>query len=470
MARPYLKSASVRLAAVYGLLFAISAIALVFFLWWSITGLLEQQVQAAINLDTQNLSEAWFSGGVPQLKMTIDQRLEENLDDDAIYQLAFAPPGTAPRWIAGNVNALLPGLVPGPFYQAEVTRAGQRALCEFRVTNLPGGFRLLVGRDVRGSAQLRQLLRSTLLSSAVLVLALALAGGFVMRNLFRRMAADVSATAAAIARGELDQRVRRSGRGDEFDSMAEAINTMLDRIGRLMDGVREISNSIAHDLRTPIARARARLEDAAGHARGEDELRAAVERAVADLDGVAAVFQALMRIAEIEAGARRAAFADIDLGPLLADLADLYGALAEERSLHLRLDVPDTLPAFGDRELVQQGVANLLDNAIKFSPAGGEVRLAARRTPSHIRIEVADQGPGMPEADRLRAAERFFRGEQARSTPGSGLGLALVQAVAVLHDGALTLENAHPGLRATLALRAAPPALAPAPPHAEMAR
>ncbi len=464
---PILRSASLRLAAVYGLLFALSAFALVFFLWWSTTDLLSRQVQAAINLDAQNLSEVWSSGGVPQLRLTIDQRLEENVDDDAIYQLTFNQLGMPPRWIAGNVtDALPPGTAPEVFYQAQVSRAGQKSLCEFRIFDLPGGFRLLVGRDVRGTAQLRELLRSTLVSSAVLVALLGLVGGLVLRNLFRRMVADVSATAAAIARGELGERVRRSGRGDEFDRMAEAINTMLDRIGRLMDGVREISNSIAHDLRTPVARARARLEDAAVHAHGEAELRAAVDRAVADLDGITAVFQALMRIAEIEAGARRAAFADVDLGPLLADLADLYGALAEERGLQLRLNVPDTLPVFGDRELVQQAVANLLDNAIKFSPSGGEVRLTARRAGATAQIEITDRGPGIPEADRGRATERFFRGEQARSTPGSGLGLALVQAVAQLHDGTLVLQNAQPGLRAILGLRASPPA-APSPSRME---
>jgi signal transduction histidine kinase len=291
----------------------------------------------------------------------------------------------------------------------------------------------------------------------MLVAVLAFAGGLVMRSLFQRMVADVSSTAAAIARGDLARRVRRSGRGDEFDAMAEAINNMLERIAKLMDGVRQVSNSIAHDLRTPIARARARLEDAAAHAQGEEELRAAVERAVADLDAVTAVFQALMRIAEIEAGARRSAFGEIDLGPLLADLAELYSAVAEERDLTLKLSVPDTLPTQGDRDLVQQAVANLLDNAIKFSPAGGEVTLSAGPTEKGVRITVTDHGPGIPPAELARATERFFRGEVARSTPGSGLGLALVQAVATLHYGALVLEDAAPGLRAMLTLQAPVP-------------
>jgi signal transduction histidine kinase len=449
-----IRSASLKLAAVYGLLFAASAFALVFFLWWTTTGLLDAQVEAAIRADGQGLEERWDEGGLPAMVLTIQERLTENVDDDAIYSLNDA----LLRRLSGNLGSWPANVTQsGVFYELPVTRAGIKSLAEVYSYNLPGGMRLLVGRDVKGRAQFKHLLPGTLLYSAMLVAVLALVGGLVMRGLFQRMVADVSSTAAAIARGDLARRVRRSGRGDEFDAMAEAINNMLERIAKLMDGVRQVSNSIAHDLRTPIARARARLEDAAAHAQGEEELRAAVERAVADLDAVTAVFQALMRIAEIEAGARRSAFGEIDLGPLLADLAELYSAVAEERDLTLTLSVPDTLPTQGDRDLVQQAVANLLDNAIKFSPAGSEVALSAGPTEKGVRITVADHGPGIPPAELARATERFFRGEVARSTPGSGLGLALVQAVATLHYGALVLEDAAPGLRATMTLQAPVP-------------
>ncbi len=219
-----------------------------------------------------------------------------------------------------------------------------------------------------------------------------------------------------------------------------------------MEGVREVSNAIAHDLRTPITRARARLEDAALHAQTVAELRAAIERATTDLDGIVAVFQALLRIAEIEAGSRRSAFAPLDLAPLLADVAELYGAVAEEKGISLEVDGQTQVSAYGDRELIQQALANLVDNAVKFSPAGGTVRISGAATPRGIEITVADQGPGIPEGDRERAAERFFRGESARNTPGAGLGLALVQAVAQLHGGSLRLTDAAPGLRAILIL------------------
>jgi signal transduction histidine kinase len=211
-----------------------------------------------------------------------------------------------------------------------------------------------------------------------------------------------------------------------------------------------VSNAIAHDLRTPITRARTRLEDAATHASTEPELRAAIERAQTDLDGIVSVFQALLRIAEIEAGARRSAFAPVALTPLLLDLAELYDAAAEARGQVLDQIIPADLQVFGDRDMIQQAVANLLDNALKFAPCDSRIRLEAEPLSHGVQIVVADAGPGIPEAERPNATERFFRGEQSRSTPGSGLGLSLVQAVAVLHGGLLRLEDARPGLRAVL--------------------
>ena len=333
-------------------------------------------------------------------------------------------------------------------------RAGILSLALVWRYDLPGGYHLLIGRDVQVRAQLRRLLTDALLWALVIVAAMATAGALIVRSLLRRTLANVSTTATAIAAGDFAQRVKLSGRGDEFDQLAEVINDMLDRIGRLMDGVRQVSNAIAHDLRTPITRARVRLEEASLRADSPEALRAAIDRATADLDGIVAVFQALLRISEIEAGSRRSAFAALDLAPLLADLAELYELVAEEKGVTLSAEVPERLPAYGDRELIQQAVANLLDNAVKFSPPGGTVRLRATPMLSGVEVAVIDQGPGIPAEDLKRATERFFRGESARSTPGAGLGLALVQAVAQLHGGVLRLEDAHPGLAATLLLPA----------------
>ena len=445
----FLRSAGVRFAAVYALLLAFSAAGLAFFFWYETAGLLDRQIEAAILTDAQSLTERWLQGGLPALVMAVDDRLSQDVDDDAIYLLADA----RQQKIIGNLERWpLDVTAPDGWYQLRGDRSGVRSLARGQRFDLPGGFRLLVGRDARVRSQLRSVLSDAMLWALLVALAMATAGAMLVRSLFRRTMANISVTATAIAAGDLSQRVRLSGRGDEFDQLAETINDMLERIGRLMDGVRQVSNAIAHDLRTPITRARTRLEDAALHAGTEAELRAAIERATADLDGIVAVFQALLRIAEIEAGSRRSAFTAIDLGPVIADLAELYAALADERAIRLEVHAPAHLPSYGDRELIQQGVANLLDNAVKFSPAGGKVVVGATAAGTGIEIAVADEGPGIPAADRARAVERFYRGEAARSTPGAGLGLALVQAVAQLHGGSLALDDAAPGLRAVLRL------------------
>ncbi len=452
----WLRSAGLRFALVYALLLAVSACALCVFLWWSTAGLLDRQTEAAIRADAQGLSERWMEGGLPALLLTIDDRLAQNVDDDAIY-LVVDP---TMRRMAGNLPVWPPRVrVQNVPYPLPVSRAGMRSQARVERFDLPGDFHLLVGRDTRVRAQLGDLLTDALLWSLLVVGVLASAGAVVVRSLFRRTLANVSDTAAAIAAGDFTRRVRVLGRGDEFDQLAETINDMLDRIARLMDGVRAVSNAIAHDLRTPITRARTRLEDAALHAETVPELRSAIDRATDDLDGIVAVFQALLRIAEIEAGARRSEFSGFDLAPLLENLADLFTAAAEERGLSLVMTLPApargmaaALTVPGDQYMVQQALANLLDNAIKFSPPGGVVTLAAELRSARIELSVCDRGPGIPLADRARAPERFFRGEAARHTPGAGLGLALVQAVAQLHGGTLELRDAHPGLCAVLSL------------------
>jgi len=449
------RSAGVRLAVAYGGLFALSALTLVSFLWWATIGLLNAQVDAAIRADAQGLSERWRDGGAAALLSTVRARVAGNASYEAIYFL-LDPQG---RSMGGNLGAWPEGVDRvGEVFELPLKHKGQHSLARLHRFALPDGYSLLVGRDLQARAALREVLTDTLAWALLLIALLGAAGALAIQRLFRRMLGHVSETAAAISAGDLSPRIRLSGRGDEFDRLAETFNDMLDRIGRLMDGVRQVSNSIAHDLRTPIARARARLEDAASHAGSTAELRTAVDRAVMDLDGVTAVFQALLRIAEIEAGARRSAFTALDIGPLLTDLVEVYGAVAEERGLRLVVEASRPLPVWGDRELIQQAVANLLDNAIKFSPAGGTVTLRARLTPGAwpetLQVMVLDQGPGIPASDQARATERFFRGEAARHTPGFGLGLTLVRAVAGLHGGCARLSDAGPGLQAILTLPA----------------
>ena len=445
------RSAGVRLALGFSGLFSLSALVLVLVLWSTTVRLLNGQVDVAIEADALGLSERWQDGGPQALLTTIQERLADNVDDDAIYMVAD-PQG---RRVVGNLASWPEDVSDtGPYYEKTVIRNGKQSLARLHRFTLPGNYSLLVGRNVQPRAALRDLLAHTLAWAVLLIVGLTVLGGVAVQRLFRRMLFHVSETAAAISAGDLSRRVRLSGRGDEFDRLAETINDMLDRISRLMDGVREASNAIAHDLRTPITRARSRLEDAAEHATAPAELQGAVQRAITDLDGITAVFQALLRISEIEAGARRSAFTQVDVAPLLQDLVELYGAVAEEQDLTLVLHLGGTLQTWGDRELIQQAMANLIDNALKFSPPGGTVHVDAEASGGALRLRVRDEGQGIPPADLARATERFYRGETARHTPGFGLGLTLVRAVAQLHGGTLVLADAGPGLAATLLLPA----------------
>jgi signal transduction histidine kinase len=429
-------------------MFACAAIALVAVLWWATAGALVRQTDAAIRADAIALAERWREAGTPGLAEAIEERLAVDVGNDSIYLLVNAEG----RRIAGNLDRWPPGVTASDsWFRTRVLHDGISAEARLHVVELPG-LRLLIGRDETERQQLQRLLAEGVVWASSAVVIFALAGAWVIRYALQKRMRPAFATVGAIADGDLSSRVALSGRGDEFDRLAGTINTMLDRIGTLMEGVRGVSDAIAHDLRTPIARARAKLEDALATMPEEEAgtpgcatLKAAVEQGISDLDNITRIFQALLRIAEAEAGSRRAAFARFDLPQVLADAAEIYEATAEARGLTLETALPEKLEMVGDRDLLLQAVANLLDNALKFTPAGGTVRLRARALPRAVEISVTDDGPGLAPEDRAKAGERFFRADKARATPGSGLGLSLVQAVAHLHGGTLTLEDAVPG-------------------------
>lgn len=444
-----LRSVGFRITALSGLLLLGTALAMAGFLYVTTAGYLDRQTDAAIRVDLAGLSERFQDTGIEGLAQGIRQRLAEDVADEAVYALV----DRLGRMLAGNLDRWPPSLaVDADWAEQPVTRSGRATVGRFHYETLPAEYRLLVGRDVAEKIRLRALITDTLVWAAGFALLLAVVGAWVVRRVLLGRMQPVSETAEAIAAGDLTRRVAVSAREDEFDAMAATLNGMLDRLTRAIDGVRDVSNAIAHDLRTPIARLRARLEDAALSARTEAELRGAIERGIAEIDGIIAIFHAILRIAEIEAGARRAAFAALDLAVLLDDAADIYGAAAEEKGLGFSTTVPASLPVVGDRDMLFQAVANLLDNAVKFS-SHGVVRLAAAIAGSSVEISVSDDGPGIAPADRAQVTEKFWRGEQSRHLPGSGLGLTLVAAVAGLHGGALRLaENPGGGLRAVLSL------------------
>jgi signal transduction histidine kinase len=450
-----LSSASFRIALLFAALFLLAGLAFTGVLWWGTAGTLERQIDAAIRADAFALAERWRDNGDDAVADAIGERLALDAEDQTAYLLA-APDG---RRLAGNLEGLPQDFHPDvQWYAMTLLRDGIPGEARLYVLRLPDGSRLAVGRDVGEKLRLRALLTEGLAWSAGVAILFAFAGAWLLRRSLEERLAPATATAALIAGGDMSPRVPLAGRDDEFEALGRSMNTMLDRIAHLMEGVRGVSDAIAHDLRTPIARARSRLEEALESSDDPAELKAALERGIADLDNVTRVFQAVLRIAEVEAGARRAAFAPLDLAPLLADAVEFYGATAEDRGQTLRTEWPQALPLTGDRDLLLQVVANLLDNAVKFTTPGGTITLSAEQQEDTVLLRVADEGPGLSEQDRGRIGERFFRADSARATPGSGLGISLVRAVVQLHGGSLWFEDGpgttpgYPGLTVCIGL------------------
>ena len=366
--------------------------------------------------------------------------------------------------LAGNVGSLEPGVLDRPgwletnYHRLESPEGAEhRALV--RVVQLAGGFHLLVGRDLDERERLFGIIVNAGKWSLALVIVLGLVGGFfVSRRVLSRIDA-MTGTAQTIMAGDLSGRLPVAGSGDELDRLADNVNAMLDRIEALMHGLKEVSDNIAHDLKTPLTRLRNRCEQALRSATGEASYRSALESTIAESDELIRTFDALLMIARAESGQARDNMTEFDASAIARDVGELYEPVAEEKGIALKVEAPVAAPVRGNRELVSQALANLIDNAIKYAGPNGkingmpaEIVVRADTEGERITLSVADRGPGIADADRARVVERFVRLEQSRSEPGSGLGLSLASAVARLHGGELKLEDNHPGLRSTIAL------------------
>ena len=315
---------------------------------------------------------------------------------------------------------------------------------------LPDGRILMLARTVRQVAELRQAVIRTLVLGVLPVMMLALLSGLWLGWRAGRRVREITLSIERIMRGDLSDRVPMTaagerGAGDAFDKLAVSVNHMLDEIERLLETIRGIGNDIAHDLRTPLTRVRTRLELSARRAESAAELNAALDAATAGLDQALAIGSALLRIGEIEEGRRRAGFRTVDLSVLVRDLAEMYEPVATERSLGLTVMAPAEIQVYGDPELLMEAFANILDNALKFTPAGGRIELAAKVRGAHGIVQISDTGPGIPPGEREAVLRRFYRADKSRNMPGSGLGLGLVSAVITLHGFALTISDAEPG-------------------------
>jgi signal transduction histidine kinase len=407
--------------------------------WWVTAGFAARQAAQEIERGMGVLLQSGALSGPRGIALSIEARMAADRAGTEYYLLA-APGG---QRIAGNLSAVPrePGWREGTIRRADGTEAPVLMLA----APLPGGGALVVGRDLEAVRALEQRLLGGAVWVGGAVLLLGLLGGLLIGRGVARRAAGMEAALAAVQAGDLGRRLAVRPAGDEFDRLAARINATLDRLQALMAALREVTDDIAHDLRTPLTRLRQRLDAAAAAPSAE-----AIAAAQAEADGLLEIFAALLRIAQVESGTQRAGFTRVDLSAIAESVAEVYAPAAEERGQRLAAEIAPGVTIEGDPALLTQMLANIVENAVRHGREGGRVTIAL--TPREV--TVTDDGPGIPEAERERVFRRFHRLDSARSTPGSGLGLALVRAVATLHGMAVMLEDAGPGLRVRVALPA----------------
>ncbi|WP_315719312.1 MULTISPECIES: ATP-binding protein [unclassified Bradyrhizobium] len=458
-----IRTTAFRLTLVYLLLFALFAASLLGYFAWNTRRLITEQISTTVSAEIGELTDIYTRGGLRWIVGTIQSRA---LRPGANLYLLTTPTG---QQVAGNVDALAPGVMGSSgwsetFYRRLDDGGDQNHRALVYVTQLSSGFRLLIGRDLEERRRLFGIVAKAAQWSVLVVVVLGIGGGiFVARRVLVRIDA-MTGTTRRIMDGDLSGRLPVGRSGDELDRLAENLNAMLERIEALMTGLKEVSDNIAHDLKTPLTRLRNRAEEALAKSRSEEEYRGALERTIEESDGLIRTFNALLMIARAESGQARGDMVEFDVADVAAGIHELYEPLAEDNEMTLRVKAA-AAPVHGNRELISQALANLVENAIKYgkpaavpseSGAAGsrEILIEARREGSQVLLSVTDHGEGIPEAERKHAVERFVRLEASRTLPGSGLGLSLASAVATLHGGELRLGDARPGLVATLVLPA----------------
>jgi signal transduction histidine kinase len=450
-----LRTTGFKLSATFLAVFALFAAFLIGYIARNTTDILQAEMREAVDAELGSMSVQYQRGGIRQLRRVVELRSSQ--PGASLYLMTDA----AGEKIAGNVDTVPAAvmsrfgpeaqLVPYVWRDEEGSERRHSALV--RVVRLGDGGRFLVGRDVSESEAMVGVVRRALILTAALTIGLGLAGSiFVSRRVLKRVD-SIADTSRRFAAGDLSGRLEVTGTGDEFDRLAESLNTMLTRIERLMLGLKEVSDNIAHDLKTPLTRMRSRVERVLTEGGTEAEYREALQSTIDEADQLIRTFNALLMIARVEAGSSDAAFSLFDAAAVAHDIYELYEPLADEAGVTLTLNSNGPVLVSANRELISQALANLVDNAIKYANDGSrrpEVVISVGQEQGVMTLRVADNGGGIAEADRARATERFVRLEESRSKPGAGLGLSLVSAVAQLHGGALKLADNAPGLAAIL--------------------
>ncbi len=442
-----------RLTLLYTLIFGVLAVGVVAYISIQTGRLVIQQVRVTVDEEVQQLARIYRRFGTLRMISTIERRSRQ---PGANLYRVISRDGTV---LAGNVASMDERLLDEtgwrlrPFrYERGTPTPGPPPLAIGRVFDLTGGAKLLVGRDIGDTNSFRDIVRR---ASSVSITALVVTGlllvFFLGRRAVRRLD-RVTATTGRIVEGDLSQRLPVSGKADEYDRLSAALNDVLERVERLDSGVRNVSDNIAHDLKTPLTRLRNRADSLVRMTDPQDAADTA-QSIVADADGLIRTFDALLLISQTESGARPVAMSRFEVVPIVESVYELFEPSADEAGAELQLDVQCNPQVEGHRELLAQVLTNLLDNALKYASGGNAtIALGVYCEGADILLTVADNGPGIPQKDRTFVRERFARLDESRTTKGFGLGLAMVEAVARLHNGALILEDNGPGLRASLRL------------------
>ena len=443
----FLASSTFRLALLYVILFTVSVLLLFSFIYWSSVRYMATQSDAAIRTEIQALAERYESRGVPGLRRLILDRITRQQPTGSSLYLLSDPLG---RPIVSNISRW-PQVAPkdGWFnFNLDTSDRDDPNLHPARARRfqLTGGFQLLVGQDIHELKSAQRRIITALSWGVILTVLLGLAGGFfISRKMLARLEV-INETSQRIIAGELEQRVPVSSRQDEFDRLSANLNQMLDQIQELMDGIRQVSDNIAHDLKTPLFRLRQKLESLTSRASSDSTPAQELQDALAEADRLLNLFNALLRIARLESESARTIKQPLSLSDLVHDVAELYEPLSEEKHQHLSVNVQAPVSILADRDMLFQALANLVDNAVKYTPEGGHICLTVTAETSRGGVTVCDSGPGIASAEQEKVFQRFYRTDVSRSTPGNGLGLSLVRAVVHLHNGKVVLRDNDPGL------------------------